>query len=58
MKEFFVEGRTLPEAYHKALKVLNDLGEIVDCPDYEQQQKECTLTIRVEEPTAEPQWNT
>ena len=54
MKEFFIEGRTLPEAYHKALKVLHDLGEIADCPDYEQKQKECTLTVRVEEPTAEP----
>jgi len=54
MKEFFVEGRTLPEAYHKALKTLNDLGEIVDCPDYEQMQRECTMTVRVEEPTAEP----
>ena len=54
MKEFYVEGRTLPEAYHKALKTLNDMGEIADCPDYEQQQKECTMTVRVEEPTAEP----
>ena len=54
MKEFYVEGRTLPEAYHKALKVLNELGEIVDCPDYEQQQKECTLTIRVDDPLSEP----
>ena len=54
MKEFFVEGRTLPEAYHRALKTLNDLGEVVDCPDYEQMQKECTMTVRVEEPAAEP----
>ena len=54
MKEFYVEGHTLPEAYHKALKTLNDLGEIADCPDYEQQQKECTMTVRVNEPTAEP----
>ena len=54
MKEFFAEGRTLPEAYHKALKILNDMGDIVDCPDYDQLQKECTLTVRVENPTAEP----
>ena len=54
MKEFYIEGRTLPEAYHKALKTLNDLGEIADCPDYDQLQKECTMTVRVEEPAAEP----
>ena len=54
MKEFFIEGRTLPEAYHKALKTLETQGDIVDCPDYEQKQKECTMTIRVEEPAAEP----
>jgi thymidylate synthase len=54
MKEFFIEGRTLPEAYHKALKTLRDLGELADCPDYEQRQKECTMTVRVEEPSAEP----
>ena len=54
MKEYYVEGRTLPEAYHKALKMLNDFGDIVDCPDYDQLQKECTLTVHVDEPTAEP----
>ncbi|MCL2111816.1 MAG: thymidylate synthase [Clostridiales bacterium] len=54
MKEFFIEGRTLPEAYHKALQTLHNLGELADCPDYEQMQKECTMTVRVEAPTAEP----
>ena len=54
MKEFYVEGRTLPEAYHKSLKILSDFGEIVDCPDYDQLQKECTMTVRVEEPVSEP----
>jgi len=54
MKEFYVEGRTLPEAYHKALRTLNESGDIVDCPDYDQKQKECTMTVRVEEPAAEP----
>ena len=54
MKEFFIEGRTLPEAYHKALKTLGDFGDIVDCPDYGQLQKECTMTVRVSEPVAEP----
>jgi len=54
MKEFFIEGRTLPEAYHKALRALNELGEVVDCPDYGQLQKECAMTVRVEAPAAEP----
>jgi len=54
MKELYIEGRTLPEAYHKALKALNDQGEIVDCPDYDQLQKECTMTVRVEEAVSEP----
>ena len=54
MKEYYVEGRTLPEAYHRALKTLDKYGEIADCPDYEQLQKECTMTVRVEEPAAEP----
>jgi len=54
MKEFYIEGRTLPEAYHKALIALNTQGEIADCPDYGQLQKECTMTVRVEAPAAEP----
>ena len=54
MKEFFIEGDSLPNAYHKALKVLNEQGDIVDCPDYDQLQKECIMTIRVEDPMKEP----
>ena len=54
MKEIFVCGKTLPEAYHNALKELCENGEIVDCPDYGQSQKECSMTVFVENPTAEP----
>jgi thymidylate synthase len=54
MKERFVEGVTLPEAYHKAIIALHESGDIADCPDYGQLQKECTLTVHVEQPTAEP----
>jgi len=54
MKEIFVSGKTLSEAYHKALTELYENGEIVDCPDYEQSQKECSMTVVVEAPTAEP----
>jgi len=54
LKELLVKGRTLPEAYHKAISALYYEGEITDCPDYNQQQKECSMTIVVEEPFAEP----
>jgi len=56
MKEIFVCGKTLPEAYHNALKELYENGEIVDCPDvsHTPSQKECSMTVFVENPTAEP----
>ena len=54
MKEYFIKGDTLPEAYHKALVKLDKKGEIVDCPDYVQLQKECAMTIRVKNPLGEP----
>lgn len=54
MKELFVEGKTLPEAYHKAIKALYDSGEISNCSDYNQLQKECSMTMFVEEPLSEP----
>ena len=54
MKEIFVSGKTLPEAYHKALAELQENGEIIECPDYGQLQKECSMTVFVEEPAAEP----
>lgn len=54
MREIFVTGKTLPEAYHNALKELYENGETVECPDYDQLQKECSMTVCVEEPLAEP----
>lgn len=54
MKEIFVEGQSLPEAYHKALLALEQCGEIVDCPDYNTTQKELSLTFVVYNPLAEP----
>jgi thymidylate synthase len=54
MKEIFVSGETLPEAYHKALVELVDNGEIVGCPDYNQLQKECSMTVVIEKPVKEP----
>ena len=54
MKEFFITGETLPEAYHKAILALGEDGDMADCPDYGQGQKECTMTVRVEAPAKEP----
>ena len=54
MKEIIVYGTSLPEAYHKAIVELYENGDIVDCPDYDQKQKECSLTVCVGNPLAEP----
>ena len=54
MDELFVTGGSLPEAYHKALTALYEHGELSECPDYNQKQKECSMTIFVENPFAEP----
>ncbi len=54
MREVIVTGRTLPEAYHAALKALYDAGEICPCPDYNTNQKELSMTFCVLEPLAEP----
>ena len=54
MKEALVFGRTLPEAYHAALKELNHNGEISDCADWNTTQKELSMTFQVAEPLGEP----
>jgi thymidylate synthase len=54
MQELFVKGKTLPEAYHKSIEALYHDGELTECPDYNQKQKECSMTIVVEEPFSEP----
>lgn len=54
MEEIAVRGKTLPEAYHKALKCLNDYGKTADCADWNTTQKELAMTIYVEEPLGEP----
>jgi len=54
MYESFVKGKTLPEAYHKALVELYQHGEVTTCGDYNQRQKELAMTILVDEPMAEP----
>jgi thymidylate synthase len=54
MKEIFVQGRNLPESYHAALKELHYNGEIAECPDYNQKQKECSMTLFIDNAIAEP----
>ena len=54
MKEALVSGHSLPEAYHKSLRVLAEEGEFTPCPDYGTNQKELSMTIFVEEPLSEP----
>ena len=52
--EILVSGRSLPEAYHKALVELRNKGEIVDCPAWNTTCLETAMTIHVESPLAEP----
>jgi len=54
MKEIFVTGKTLPEAYHKALIALEEEGDILSCNDWGQRQKEVSMTYVAEDPLAEP----
>ncbi|MCL2319390.1 MAG: thymidylate synthase [Treponema sp.] len=54
MRELFIKGRNLTEAYHRALIELESNGDIVDCSDWNQKQKECAMTVHIEEPAAEP----
>ena len=54
MRELLVTEKTLPGAYHASLLALEEKGEYTPCPDYNTNQKECSMTLVVEEPLAEP----
>ena len=54
MRELLASGRSLPEAYHASLLLLEQYGEHTPCPDYNTTQKECSMTLFVEEPLSEP----
>lgn len=54
MEEALVRGRTLPEAYHAALRALAEDGELCPVPDYGTTQKELSATMVVDEPLGEP----
>jgi len=54
MIEALAQGQNLPEAYHKALLALWELGEVTECPDYNQKQRELSMTFQVMKPLSEP----
>ena len=54
MKEIFVTGKTLPEAYHKAILALYNEGDVSSCNDWNQKQKEVSMTFVAENPLEEP----
>ena len=54
MDEILVHGYSLPDAYHRALIMLNYNGQSVPCPDYNTTQIEISCTMVVHEPLAEP----
>lgn len=47
-------GDNIVEAYHNSLVQLHDKGEISDCLDWNTTQKECNMTIVVNNPMKEP----
>lgn len=49
-----VHGATLPEAYHQALSVLNNYGNIRPCPAYNTREKSISVTIDIARPLEEP----
>ena len=46
-RECLVCGNTLPDAYHNALRKLLYAGRWNECPDYNTQQLECSMTMVV-----------
>lgn len=54
MKEVLVVGTNLPDAYHEALLSLYRDGEELSCNDWNQKQKEISMTFVAENATLEP----
>jgi thymidylate synthase len=54
MREYIAFGGSLPSAYHRALRMLQEGGICITCPDYGTNTIECGMTIRVGNPLLEP----
>ena len=54
MFEILCDGKSLPIAYHKALKELLKYGDETDCADWNCKQKELSMTMVVQNPLLEP----
>lgn len=54
MLEIRRSGKSLPQAYHRALEALHSWGKIEPCSDWNTTQKEISLTMLVREPLREP----
>jgi len=54
VKEILIEANLLPEAYHKSLVALHTHGDVISCNDWDQNQKEVSLTMVVQSPLEEP----
>jgi len=54
LQEVLITEKSLPQAYHSAIKALHEKADITECPDYNTTQKELSMTMVVEEPLAEP----
>ena len=54
MTEIFIKEKTPPLAYHAALLELEQHGDIITCNDYNQMQKEVSMTMVIDEPLCEP----
>ena len=51
---YIVKGRTLPDAYHNALRTLFEFGGIVDAPSWETRCIEVPIAFIAESPAGEP----
>lgn len=51
---YIVSGRTLPEAYHNALRTLFEFGGIVECPQWGTRCIEVPIAFIAESPMEEP----
>ena len=51
---YIVSGRTLPDAYHNALRELFEFGGIVECPQWETRCRELPMAFIAESPMEEP----